>query len=120
MLSLQAVNEPGAPHREVPGPAESLEHGPDGGAHRDHLDDRVSNRDCGESTQPSACDHARIPRFILTIEGPGWTDADDIELPRLPDPGETLETKFGTMIVVNAEDAPELASYAGKIVCRFP
>jgi len=24
------------------------------------------------------------------------------------------------MIVVKAEDAPELASYAGKIVCRFP
>ena len=67
----------------------------------------------------SACDHAPIPRFIVTIEGPGWTDVQDVELPRLPDVGESLETKFGTMIVAQAEDAPDLASYAGKIVCRF-
>jgi hypothetical protein len=65
-------------------------------------------------------DHRLIERFIVTIEGPGWTDAEDIELPRLPDEGESLETKFGTMIVAHAEDAPDLAAYAGRIVCRFP
>ena len=65
------------------------------------------------------CDHGDIPRFIVTIEGPGWTDVQDIELPRLPDEGESLETKFGTMLVAHAEEAPDLAAYAGKIVCRF-
>jgi hypothetical protein len=65
------------------------------------------------------CDHRLIARFIVTIEGPGWTDVDDVELPRLPDVGETLETKYGTMIITQAEEAPDLAAYAGKIVCRF-
>jgi hypothetical protein len=60
-----------------------------------------------------------IQRFIVTIEGPGWKDVQDVELPRLPDEGESLETKFGTMVVVHAEAAPDLADYAGKIVCRF-
>jgi hypothetical protein len=41
-------------------------------------------------------------------------------LPRLPDKGESLETKFGTLLVASAEDAPELGAYAGKIVCRLP
>ena len=60
-----------------------------------------------------------IARFIVTIEGPGWTDVEDVELPRLPDEGESLETKFGTMLVTRAEEAPDLAAYAGRIVCRF-
>jgi hypothetical protein len=66
-----------------------------------------------------ACDHALIARFIVTIEGPGWTEVEDVELPRLPDVGESLETKFGTMLVADAEEAPDLAAYAGRIVCRF-
>jgi hypothetical protein len=40
-------------------------------------------------------------------------------MPRLPDEGESLETKFGTMVVASAEEAPDLASYAGRIVVRF-
>ena len=44
---------------------------------------------------------------------------EDVELPRLPDVGESLETKFGTMLVAQAEEAPDLAAYAGRIVCRF-
>ena len=44
-----------------------------------------------------------IARFIVTIEGPGWTEVEDVELPRLPDEGESLETKFGTMRVASAE-----------------
>jgi hypothetical protein len=69
--------------------------------------------------EPPACDHAHIARFIVTIEGPGWTDVQDVELPRLPDVGESLETKFGTMLVAQAEEAPDLVAYAGRIVCRF-
>ena len=42
-----------------------------------------------------------------------------MELPRLPDVGESLETKFGTMRVAKAEEAPDLAAYAGRIVVRF-
>ena len=68
---------------------------------------------------PTPCDHGLIPRFIVTIEGPGWTDVQDVELPRLPQVGESLETKFGTMLIAHAEEAPDLAAYAGKIVCRF-
>jgi len=33
--------------------------------------------------------------------------------------GESLETKYGTMLVEKAEEAPDLAAYAGRIVCRF-
>jgi hypothetical protein len=69
--------------------------------------------------RPPACDHAGIPRFIVTIEGPGWTDVQDLELPRLPDEGQSLETKYGTLLVAHAEEAPDLAAYAGRIVCRF-
>lgn len=60
-----------------------------------------------------------MARFIVTVEGPGWKDVEDVELPRLPDVGESLETKFGTMLVVQAEEAPDLTTYAGRIVCRF-
>ncbi len=60
-----------------------------------------------------------IARFLITIEGPGWTDVQDVELPRLPDVGESLETKFGTLLVAHAEEAPDLAAYAGRIVCRM-
>jgi hypothetical protein len=79
-----------------------------------------TDRRAGEnSSPPPACDHPLIARFIVTIEGPGWTDVEDVELPRLPDVGETLETKFGTLRVAEAEEAPDLAAYAGRIVCRM-
>ena len=81
---------------------------------------RVTSSRLGEVPVRPQSDHGLIARFIVTIEGPGWTDAEDIELPRLPDEGESLETKFGTMLVAHAEDAPDLAAYAGRIVCRFP
>jgi hypothetical protein len=42
-----------------------------------------------------------------------------VELPRLPDVGESLETKFGTLLVAAAEEAPDLTAYAGRIVCRM-
>ena len=63
-----------------------------------------------------SCAHRKVHRHR---GGPGWTDVEDIELPRLPDVGESLETKFGTLLVAEAEEAPDLATYAGRIVCRF-
>ncbi|HEY2311728.1 MAG TPA: hypothetical protein VGH46_11540 [Gaiellaceae bacterium] len=65
------------------------------------------------------CDDAPIARFIVTIEGSGWTDHEDVELPRLPDVGESLETKYGTLLIAEAEEAPDLAAYAGRILCRM-
>lgn len=60
-----------------------------------------------------------MERFIVTIEGPGWTDVEDVELPGLPDVGESLETKYGTLVIAQAEEAPDLAAYSGRIVCRL-
>jgi hypothetical protein len=60
-----------------------------------------------------------MERFLVTIEGPGWTDVEDVELPGLPDAGESLETKYGTLLIAKAEEAPDLAAYSGRIVCRL-
>jgi hypothetical protein len=61
-----------------------------------------------------------IQKFIITIEGPGWNDFEDVELPQLPDEGEPIETKYGTCLVTHVEQAPDLEKYDGKIVCRLP
>ena len=61
-----------------------------------------------------------IQRFTITIEGPGWKDFQDVELPRLPDTGETIETKYGMCLVTHAEQAPDMDRHDGKIVCRLP
>ena len=57
---------------------------------------------------------------VLVVDRQGEDlDVQDVELPRLPDVGESLETKFGTMLVAEADEAPDLTAYAGRIVCRF-
>jgi len=33
--------------------------------------------------------------------------------------GESLETKFGTLLVAEAETTSDMGGYAGKIVCRL-
>jgi hypothetical protein len=66
------------------------------------------------------CDHGLMQRFIITIEGEGWSDFEEIELPRLPSEGEPVDTKFGTLLVESAEQAPEAEKYDGKILCRMP
>ncbi|HSE80249.1 MAG TPA: hypothetical protein VLA87_01000 [Gaiellaceae bacterium] len=58
--------------------------------------------------------------FIVTIEGPGWTDLDEVELPDLPREGEPIETKFGTCLVTHAELQASTEQHDGKIVCRLP
>jgi hypothetical protein len=62
-----------------------------------------------------------IQRFIVTIEGAGWSDVEDVELPTAPSEGDPIETKYGTCLVTSAE--PELqpqSGYDGKISCRLP
>jgi len=59
-----------------------------------------------------------VHRFITTIEGSGWTEVDEKELPGPPDEGEPIETKVGTCVVTHAELLPD--SDHGTIVCRLP
>jgi hypothetical protein len=61
-----------------------------------------------------------LQRFILTVEGPGFEELDEIELPRLPTEGDPIETKFGTCLIVRAEGATDGSNYDGRIVCRLP
>jgi hypothetical protein len=58
-------------------------------------------------------------RFTVTIEGAGWTDVQQLELPRLPREGELIETKYGTCQVTHSEATPEAEPVAGKIVCSI-
>jgi hypothetical protein len=60
-----------------------------------------------------------IERFVVTIEGAGWQDFEDLELPRLPAPGELVDTKYGTCLVTESSMLPNPEPYAGKIVCRM-
>jgi hypothetical protein len=69
--------------------------------------------------QPLSCDHRLIQKFIVTIEGPGWKDLQDFELPRLPDEGEPIETKYGVCLVTHVEPTPDMKRYDGKIICRL-
>ena len=57
---------------------------------------------------------------MVTIEGPGWEDFQDMELPRPPSEGEPLETQYGKCIVTKVDPYPGSESYSGKIVCRLP
>jgi hypothetical protein len=57
-------------------------------------------------------------RFVITIEGQGWTELDEVELPRPPAVGDTIETKFGLCLVTEAELSP--GADHGTIVCRLP
>ena len=59
-------------------------------------------------------------RLIVTIEGPGWTDLDEVELAALPDEGEPIQTKFGLCLVTHAEAVPNDDRHDGRIVCRLP
>jgi hypothetical protein len=57
---------------------------------------------------------------MVTIEGSSWEDVEEVELPRLPDEGETIETKYGTCLVTSVEALTDTGQYAGRIVCRIP
>jgi hypothetical protein len=61
-----------------------------------------------------------MQRYILEVEGPNLEDMQEIELLRLPEAGDPIETRFGTCVVTRTEVMPADASYDGKIVCRMP
>jgi hypothetical protein len=60
-----------------------------------------------------------VQRILVTIEGSGWSDFQELELPRLPGEGELIETKYGTCVVERSESAAAADRYDGKIVCRI-
>jgi hypothetical protein len=60
-----------------------------------------------------------VQRFIVTIEGPGWQDLQDLELPRAPAEGDAIETRYGTCVVTKVDEA-EMDERSGKIFCRLP
>jgi hypothetical protein len=60
-----------------------------------------------------------VKTFTVTIEGLNWKDIQDMELPDLPKEGDTIETRYGTCVVTEAELLPDRGGRAGKIVCRF-
>jgi hypothetical protein len=61
-----------------------------------------------------------VQRFTVIIEGLNWEDVEEVELPRLPGEGETIETKYGTCLVTSAEAEQDTGRHAGRIVCRTP
>ena len=60
-----------------------------------------------------------MQRFLVTIVGPGWSDVQELELPRLPREDDLIETKYGTCVVDRSEALPKTDPYDGKIVCRI-
>ena len=56
---------------------------------------------------------------MVMIEASGWSDFEELELPRQPDEGEPVETKYGTCFVTHAEPTPDMDRFDGKITCRL-
>jgi hypothetical protein len=61
-----------------------------------------------------------VQRFKVRIEGHGWEDFEEIELPLPPSEGETLETRLGTTVVTGVAPMPDSQQFAGTITCRIP
>jgi len=61
-----------------------------------------------------------VQRYSVTIQGPGWEDLQDVELPRPPAEGDAIETRYGTCLVTKVDVEPNADSYSGKITCRLP
>ena len=61
-----------------------------------------------------------MKRFLVTIEGSSWEDVHDLELPREPSEGDSIQTQYGACIVTKVESLPSKEKYDGKIVCRLP
>jgi len=60
-----------------------------------------------------------MEKFVLVVEGPGWETFENVELPRLPEIGDAIETQYGTLPVIETTATPE-GEHDGKIVCRMP
>jgi hypothetical protein len=61
-----------------------------------------------------------MKRFLVTIEGLSWEDVLDLEMPREPNEGDSIQTQYGACIVTKVESLPNKEKYDGKVVCRLP
>jgi hypothetical protein len=61
-----------------------------------------------------------VQRFSVTVQGPGWEDLQDMELPRAPAEGDSIETRYGTCLVTKVDPEPDGENYSAKITCRLP
>lgn len=61
----------------------------------------------------------RVLRCIVTIEGPGWTDLDEMELAELPGEGEPIQNKLGICPVTHADHLPDGGHHDARIGCRL-
>ena len=44
----------------------------------------------------------------------------DLEMPREPNEGDSIQTQYGACIVTSVEPLPNTEKYDGKILCRLP
>lgn len=61
-----------------------------------------------------------LHRFVVAVEGLALEEIEEIELPRLPVVGDTVNTNYGICIVTRTEPAAEGSEFEGRIVCRLP
>jgi hypothetical protein len=61
-----------------------------------------------------------MQRFVVVVEGSNWEDIEDVELPAVPREGDTIETKYGTCLVMRIEAVSDRSEHAATIVCRMP
>jgi hypothetical protein len=61
-----------------------------------------------------------VKRYLIAIEGHGFDDVEEIELPAPPAEGEPIETKYGTGIVSSTEEMADSPRFDGKIACKLP
>jgi hypothetical protein len=57
---------------------------------------------------------------VVTVEGLPLDEIEEIELPRLPVEGDTINTNFGVCVVTPTEPVAEGSQFEGRIVCRLP
>ncbi|MFL5924559.1 MAG: hypothetical protein ACJ743_09975 [Gaiellaceae bacterium] len=60
-----------------------------------------------------------MQRIIVTIEGPGFQDFEEIEVVQLPEEGELISTKYDSCLVTSVVLTPD-SDFLGKVVCRMP
>ena len=61
-----------------------------------------------------------LHRFVVAVEGMALEEIEEIELPRLPVEGDTVNTNYGVCIVTRTEPVAEGSEFEGRIVCRLP
>jgi hypothetical protein len=60
-----------------------------------------------------------VERIIVTIEGPGFQDFEEMEVARMPEEGELISTKYDNCVVTSVELTPG-SDFLGKVACRMP